>query len=507
MRLKILGALALVVVGVAAVGLTMFSPVFGSTQSQQYLTAQVTRTNVVQQVVATGSVSAQTTYGLNFGRVPTVTNGSTTSASSSSSGSGGTSGASTWIVATLNAKVGQRVSQGAVLATADPGDAQLAVTTAQANLAAAQARLAADQSGATGSTLVQAQDSLNQSAFQLNSARQSEQQTIAQNNLQLQQAQAAVVDAQQKLASDQAASAPSTVIDVDQGALTQAQDALSSTQLKVTASNQQAATSLAGAQLSYTSAEHAYQAKVAPAAAAQIASDQSQVAAAQAQLASAQQTLSLSSIVAPAAGVITSVSLDVGAAAPSGDAIQLQAGPMVVNASVAETDLTSVAVGQAATVTIPATEQTLTGTVTEISPTASSSGTSSVVTYPIVISLGNTTSGLDAGMTADVTVATAAASNVLAVPSAAIQGSTGNYSVRVMQNGRVVSKPVQVGLVTTSLAEIQSGLSVGDTVVIGTVSSLQGSTATTNAGGFGGGLGGLGGGNFVRRGTTGGTGQ
>ena len=57
--------------------------------------------------------------------------------------------------------------------------------------------------------------------------------------------------------------------------------------------------------------------------------------------------------------------------------------------------------------------------------------------------------------------------------------------------------PVQVGLVTTSLAEVKSGITEGETVSIGTVSART-STTTTGGGvaipGVGGGGGGGGGG-------------
>jgi hypothetical protein len=51
-------------------------------------------------------------------------------------------------------------------------------------------------------------------------------------------------------------------------------------------------------------------------------------------------------------------------------------------------------------------------------------------------------------------------------------------------DGSTTSRTVQVGLVTTSMAQITSGLSEGDTVVTGTSSSTSGTTTT--AGGAGG---------------------
>jgi macrolide-specific efflux system membrane fusion protein len=87
-------------------------------------------------------------------------------------------------------------------------------------------------------------------------------------------------------------------------------------------------------------------------------------------------------------------------------------------------------------------------------------------------------------MSASVTVTTASAENVLRVPATALQGSsTTGYSVLVMNgDGSTKSTSVTVGLVTTSFAEIKTGLSAGETVVTGTVSSRTGTTTTSNSG-------------------------
>jgi len=46
--------------------------------------------------------------------------------------------------------------------------------------------------------------------------------------------------------------------------------------------------------------------------------------------------------------------------------------------------------------------------------------------------------------------------------------------------GVVTVQPVTVGLVTASLAEIESGINVGDTVVTGTTSSLNSTSSNSN---------------------------
>jgi macrolide-specific efflux system membrane fusion protein len=106
------------------------------------------------------------------------------------------------------------------------------------------------------------------------------------------------------------------------------------------------------------------------------------------------------------------------------------------------------------------------------------------------------------GMTADVTITTASAANVLTVPSEALAGTAGNYTVRILgANGQPEARQVTVGLVTSTLAEIKTGLTAGETVITGTTAARNATTTTTtNQGGgnfrgnFGGGVGPGGGG-------------
>jgi hypothetical protein len=86
------------------------------------------------------------------------------------------------------------------------------------------------------------------------------------------------------------------------------------------------------------------------------------------------------------------------------------------------------------------------------------------------------------------------------VPTSALSGSNGKYVARVLSgDNTVTATPVEIGLVTTSGAEVKSGISEGQTVVTGTVSSQSttggnATNGTRNGGGFGGG--GFGGGGF-----------
>jgi multidrug efflux pump subunit AcrA (membrane-fusion protein) len=491
MRLKILAAVGLIVVGVAAIVIVVIGPSFGSSAAVQYITATAAVTNVTRSAAATGSIAASTTYGLAFGKDPAL------AGSSSSSSTGAGSSSSTWPVSSISVNVGDTVTKGQVLAVADSASAMQALAAAQSNLAIAQARLATDQGGLTALNKAMAQLSVTQAEQQLANARTSQSQTRYQNNLNIDNASTALSQAKAQLAADQAASAPAQQISQDKAAVTNATQNLTQTKAKASQSNSQAAQSIASASLQVTSAKQGYQSKTAPAPALTILTDQASVASVQTAVDTAQKTVNLAQIRAPAAGTITVVNLIAGIDAPPGDAIDMAAGPMQVTASFAETDLPSLKVGQAASISITATNETATGKLTTINPVAATSGSSSVVTYAVVITLDSTPADVKSGMSASVSITTAEADNVLAVPAIALVGSTGSYGVRVMAaDGSISTVPVTVGLTTTQYAAITSGLNAGDTVVIGT-SSPRTSTATTTAGGLTGGFGGgFGGGNF-----------
>jgi RND family efflux transporter MFP subunit len=486
MRWKLVAAVALAAVGIGAVGLVVIGPTLGSSSGTRYLTSEAVVTDVTKDVVATGTISAHETYGLGFGRDPQLVSSSSTSSGSGSGGSGGT----TWVVSTVDVAVGDTVTQGASLATADAADAQLQLSVAQANLASAEAKLATDKAGPTAADKASAYDQVRQANQQLTSARQNLTDTKRQNSVALSQAKSAVSAAKAQLSADQAAGAPATVISADKASVTKAEQDYSSTSARVTASNNQAANQVTSASLSVTAAKNAYQTRIAPATSAQIAADQAQVASAKASLSNAQSAVDGAVIVAPAAGVVTAVDIVPGATAPSGDAIQIAVAPLEVHASVAESDLPSIKVGQPATVAVAAIGRDVDGKVAEIDPTASSSGggQSSVVTYTVVITLTGDTTDVAAGMSADVTVTTATAPNVVAIPSTALSGTAGAYRVRVIDStGQVETRSVEVGLISTSLVEITSGISAGDTVVVGTSSTRTGTSSGTNSGrgGFG----------------------
>jgi macrolide-specific efflux system membrane fusion protein len=171
-------------------------------------------------------------------------------------------------------------------------------------------------------------------------------------------------------------------------------------------------------------------------------------------------------------------------------------GSLQITTDVVESDIAAIKVDQEADVTVAAIDASLTGKVLSIDPVGSDSGSSGVVSFAVVVQLDSPPAELRPGMSADISIVAASATDVLAIPSRALSGSAGAYTVRVVApDGTVSVRSVEVGLVTSSLAEIKSGLQEGEQVVTGT-SSTQNST---NAAGTGGGA--FPGGGLIRRGT------
>jgi macrolide-specific efflux system membrane fusion protein len=214
------------------------------------------------------------------------------------------------------------------------------------------------------------------------------------------------------------------------------------------------------------------------------------------QVATARQTvkdledqIAAATLTAPVDGLVTQVAIAAGADAPAGAAVVIDSSTYEVTTDVVESDLADVKLGQEAAVAVSAVGADLTGTVTDISPNASADSGSGVVSFPVTVSLSTAPATVRSGMSADVTITTASATNVLTVPAAALHGRDGNYSVRTLGvDGTPVSTPVQVGLVTNTLAEITSGLTEGTAVVTGTAADRRSTTATNGAFPGGGGV-------------------
>ncbi|WP_410668371.1 efflux RND transporter periplasmic adaptor subunit [Amycolatopsis sp. cmx-4-68] len=277
-----------------------------------------------------------------------------------------------------------------------------------------------------------------------------------------------------------------------------------------------------------------------------VTSAQAKLDQAQLDVQTAQEALDNTTLYAPGAGTVTAINGAVGQQSASGSSASSSSSPsssgsgqggqgssnsaaatssssssgfititnmtgLVVNTSVAEIDVSKVKAGQKATVTLNALpDKPVQATVSSINLTPTTSG--SVVSYGAQLALTDPPDGLRPGQSASVVITVASAENALSVPAAAVTTAGNTNVVTVQENGRNVTRQVQVGIRGESTVQITSGLTEGENVVL-TATASAGGTGRTGAGtggtgGFpGGGTGGFpGGGTGTRTGGTGGFG-
>jgi macrolide-specific efflux system membrane fusion protein len=247
---------------------------------------------------------------------------------------------------------------------------------------------------------------------------------------------------------------------------------------------------------------------------AQLAADSAALASDRAQYASAVTALEGSSLVSSIAGTVSTVDLTVGqqlgssggsgtglgnpsssaassaasnATASSSTEIEVVSSSLVVNLSVDDTEIGKLKVGQTATVA------GVTGKVMSVGTIATTS--SGVASFPVVVAVTGSTSGLFSGATASVVVTYHQLSNVLVVPSLGVSQSKGSSWVTVSANGKKTKQKVTTGLSSGGQVEIKSGLRAGQELVITVPAAVtRRPTGGSGSGGNGFPTGGFGGG-------------
>lgn len=214
---------------------------------------------------------------------------------------------------------------------------------------------------------------------------------------------------------------------------------------------------------------------------AAIKSQQAAINKAQNDLSTATEDLSYTTIVAPMDGTVVSVTQKEGTTVNA-----MQSAPTIVtladlsrvriNAQISEADVVNVSAGMPARFNIIGnTEQQFDTTLAGVEPApeniSTTSSTDSAVYYIGYLDVDNAERKFRIDMTAQVNIITSSVKNVLTIPSSALKGGKGKYSVQVV-GADGIAKPVdvQVGLNNRVNAEIKSGLNAGDKVVIGEAS-------------------------------------
>ena len=210
-------------------------------------------------------------------------------------------------------------------------------------------------------------------------------------------------------------------------------------------------------------------------------SARAQVEQAKLSLAEVRDSLSDLTLRAPVAGTVTAINSTVGSStrgssdddSGNGDTFATIAdmSSWVVDCAFSEADVAKVKEGDKVEITFGSVpNETFTGRVRKIDLSATTS--ENVTTYGVEVDVLNAPSELRDGASASVTVTTASASDVLAVPTSAVTtDAQGESTVKLVKDGKSTSRTVQIGIKGDTYTEIRSGLSAGDEVELGATST------------------------------------
>lgn len=203
-------------------------------------------------------------------------------------------------------------------------------------------------------------------------------------------------------------------------------------------------------------------------------------------------------VTAPIAGVVSNVEVVPGMVLASNQTttssqriavIQNEVIKPIISVNITEIDVPKVKIAQKVTVTLDSLpDKTFTGKVVTVDRIGTTSN--NVTSYPNLIQLDTSSSEILPNMAANANIILETKSDVLLIPSTAIQTQAGQDYVRVLRNGQEQQILVEVGLSGDTQTEITSGLSEGDEVIIGTVTTQNqqgGGSSIFGSGGFGGG--------------------
>jgi RND family efflux transporter MFP subunit len=249
--------------------------------------------------------------------------------------------------------------------------------------------------------------------------------------------------------------------------------------------------------------------------AVQIAAAKAQVAQAKSNLKAAKTSLANGTLRSTITGTVASVDISkgdsVGGSGGSGgngssdsssstaDIVVISTTSWVVDATVGSADLASVKKGLQAQITPTDATTRVFGTVASVGIVASSdSSSSSSATFPVVIAVTGSPTGMYAGASATVSIIVKQVPDVLTVPTAALHSAGGKTFVYQTKGGKQVKTYVTVGTTYGPSTQITEGLKSGDQVSVTTTTGTRGGIGTTNrngtnrqgefgGGGFGGG--------------------
>lgn len=154
-------------------------------------------------------------------------------------------------------------------------------------------------------------------------------------------------------------------------------------------------------------------------------------------------------------------------------------GQLIATVSLTEIDIIKVKANQKVTLTLDAYEdKTFTGKVMAVNTSGSVS--SGVTSYPVTILLDPVSVEIYPNMAVSVEIITEIKTDVILVPSTAVQIINNQSMVQIMKDGKPTDIQVEIGSSNDLQTEIISGLNEGDEVIISTIKS--GSTSSNESG-------------------------
>lgn len=210
----------------------------------------------------------------------------------------------------------------------------------------------------------------------------------------------------------------------------------------------------------------------------QLASDQATIDTDEAALVEAKQSLAAATLVAPLSGTVAAVDMTSGDSVTAGDSSDgitiVDTSSYQVTASLTDTQVQSVKVGDLVDVRVDGASGALSGSVTKIGPAEDDDD---AYVYPVTIALVSPSKSLAIGSSAQASIVVGSASHVISVPTSAVHTDETSY-VEVVQNGKMARRTVTVGLIGTDWAQIKSGLSAGAQVVLANMAEKLPSSST-----------------------------
>jgi RND family efflux transporter MFP subunit len=377
--------------------------------------------------------------------------------------------------------------------------AQAAVDTAKANLDAAKVQAQNAQASLEGAqnvlntantALQHAQQAAHSSTDQAlltaqtaydnaSNALQAAQSSVANDNATVTKDQAALDAAQVALNAAQASSQSAQ----DSKSVQTAQAQVDQAKAALEASTSAGDSSVAAAKAQENQAQTTYQTLLNN---PQLQVNQAQIQSAQSGVQVIQAQINNGQVVAPVGGYVTAVNAQVGqAVGPQGGFITIASmSPLQATVSVPEDSIGKMKTGLGMSVYVPATEETLAGTVSAVHPAPDPTSKQ----YSVDITLTPGKQQLLPGMQVEAHLLNSNQKGIVVPADSIVTMQSGSYAVYVVQNGKAKEVMVHVGAMTGSVYQITSGLNVGDQVVVkgqnlisdgDSVKIVQGQTSTS----------------------------